>query len=351
MEHDIADRLIPLMKQRSVTGIFPDPYSISLLMDHFILKEDFHHAAQVAYEMMIQEDLSHPTSRLLALYSCAKFLKQANMDDLTPAEIKDEEGEEEWIPVRYIKYPSYDDHFDIKSEQYLLGKTLYFLGKEYADTTLGHSLKVVGLGLYHKFKHCLQVLKDVAESGDASITADTFSYVEASLDKAQARDPNKPEKEMGLLTIDDEIYKLLPTEEEKDVFRQQLQQLKQMLTDKGKVVNVAFTALAEELVQSQLSQHEPSDIEIQVRRFDEWQEERTKLLEEQIFMLQRNEKMAEINKKLKELQEKEETLRFFELNDEIRLIQPKHTPKEKVEDDEETLRAKRIKRRKFRHNI
>ena len=93
--------------------------------------------------------------------------------------------------------------------------------------------------------------------------------------------------------------------------------------------------------------------QVQTRRLQEWREERQTLLKQQLFQLEKQEKVEEIEKTLKELQEKEEMIRFFELYDQIRLIQPKRLPKEKVveEEDEEVLRAKRIKRRKFRHNV
>ena len=94
-------------------------------------------------------------------------------------------------------------------------------------------------------------------------------------------------------------------------------------------------------------------LQVQTRRLQEWREERQTLLQQQLYQLERKQKMEEIENTLKELQEKEEMIRFFELHDQIRLIQPKKLPVEKVveEEDEEVLRAKRIKRRKFRHNV
>ena len=94
-------------------------------------------------------------------------------------------------------------------------------------------------------------------------------------------------------------------------------------------------------------------LQVQTQRLQEWREERQTLLQQQLYQLERQLKMEEIENTLKELQEKEEMIRFFELHDQIRLIQPKKLPAEKVveDEDEEVLRAKRIKRRKFRHNV
>nr|KAG5696569.1 hypothetical protein BaRGS_030437 [Batillaria attramentaria] len=340
------------MKDRNNTGIFPDPYAFSLLLDSFIEEKNFAAAAQVAYEMMLQEDFSHMTSRLLALSACVHRLHEATLDDIAPEEIKDPEGEEEWIPVKYIRYPSYDDHFDIKVEQYLLGKTLYMLGRELGQaSTLGLSLQVVGLGLYHKFARCLQLLQEISDSGDMSILQETLAYVEESLEKAQVQDPAKPEKEMGVLTMDDEIYKLLPTQEEKDAFTSQLQQLKQSLQTKGKLAEDNLTSLVDSLVNSELSKHEAADIDVQTKRLDDWREERQQLLQEQLQQLEKQQKVAEIEAKLKELQEKEEMVRFFELQDEIRMKQHKKPPKQLTPEEEEIQRMKIIKGRKYRGKI
>lgn len=352
LDHNMADLLLPLLKDRSYTGILPDPCAFSLLMDHFIEEKKYASAAQVAYELMLQEDFSHPTSRYLALHSCVHYLQETSLDDIAPVEIKDPEGEEEWIPVKYIRYPSYDDHFDIKAEQYLLGKTLYFLGKECGEQdSLALSLQVVGLGLYHKFARCLLLLKNISESGDKSVVKEVFTYVEESLEKTQVRDPKKPEKETGMLTIDDEIYKLLPTQEEKDGFHSQLQQLKQTLSTKGKAVDEKLSTLADNLVKSELPKHEAADIETQTRCLAEWREERQKLLAEQMYEMEKQQKISDIETKLKELQEKEELIRFFELQDRILLSQYKIPPKELTPEEEEIQRMKIIKGRKYRGKI
>ena len=265
IDNNMAERLLPLLAARSQTGIFPDATASCLLLDHFIEEKDFASAAQVAYEIMLQEDFSHPTSRLLALHASVQHLDSVSLDDIAPEEIKDPEGEEDWIPVKYIRHPTYGDHFDIKSQQYLLGKTLCRLGAELGTSTLANSLRVSGLALHHKFGRCLQQLAEIAESGDACLAQDCLPRVEDSLEKAQTRDPEKPEKEVGLLTVDDEIYKLLPTQEEKEAFRDQLRQLRQSLQDKGKIVEEKLSAMAETLVKTDLPQCEAADIEVRTR--------------------------------------------------------------------------------------
>ena len=81
-----------------------------------------------------------------------------------------------YIPVSYIRIPFYDDHFDIQNERFLLGKTLYYLGKE-MDSVIGRSLQLIGLGLYEKFSKANQLLEQwmTAADGAAVVTEDAVS--------------------------------------------------------------------------------------------------------------------------------------------------------------------------------
>lgn len=58
----------------------------------------------VAIEMMIQEDFSHVTSRLLALYSCSQFLYAEKGTLLAPVTSDNkpvlDEGEDEYVVSR-----------------------------------------------------------------------------------------------------------------------------------------------------------------------------------------------------------------------------------------------------------
>ncbi|KAL3866561.1 hypothetical protein ACJMK2_043850 [Sinanodonta woodiana] len=220
-----TDLLLQYIKDKNKFGIFPENHAFSILMDFFIKHEDYRGAAQVAYEFMLQEDLSHPVSYLLSLYACIKHLKhpinEPKQEEQTP-----EEEEDQWIPVNVIRCPYYDDHFDIKDDNFLLGKTLYMLGKEgyLAGQELGRSLQVIGLGLYQKYAKALDLLeKWVSSDMQAVIYDEALERFKSCLENAQTRDADEPEKEMGIRTIDDEIHKLKPTPAQKSECLQRLQ--------------------------------------------------------------------------------------------------------------------------------
>lgn len=67
----------------------------------------------------------------------------------------------QYIPVKVIRNPFYDDHFDIKDERFLMGKTLYCLAKSCSllPPELSRTLQLIGLGLYEKFELANQLLE------------------------------------------------------------------------------------------------------------------------------------------------------------------------------------------------
>ena len=72
----------------------------------------------------------------------------------------------------FIRVPYYDDHFDIKNERWLLGKSLCSVGKE-LDNVVGRSLQLIGLGLYEKFPKANGLLeKWTAEVGEGAIVTE-----------------------------------------------------------------------------------------------------------------------------------------------------------------------------------
>lgn len=78
--------------------------------------------------------------------------------------------QEDWIPVKWVRTPYYDDHFDIQDEQFLLGKTLVMLGKT-EPNLIGQSCQVMGLGLYEKFPLGLQLLETLVSGGGSALVA------------------------------------------------------------------------------------------------------------------------------------------------------------------------------------
>ncbi|GFS16195.1 28S ribosomal protein S27, mitochondrial-like [Elysia marginata] len=323
---DGSARLVRLLSQPLQYGLFPDHYSLNLLLDKLLDSGDFARASRVAYHTMLQEELGlSPVHTLLCLQAAVARLTQGPVSDLAlpPPEKPDEEEEEDWIKVKYIKFPVYDDHFDIKDERFLLGKTLHMLAQVQdlsIPKEMATSLSVIGFGIHHKFSQGLAVLEAALKSSTGSVSQQALNLFSDSLENVEARDPEEPEVEIALRMVDDVIHRLLPTTKEKDEFQRRLGQLKEQLLSQGKVqVDFNLGSAVSAFVKSELPKYEQSDIENQVKRFSHWEEERNNELVRQVEDLKKSERIEEIKKQVMELQEQEELLSYFDSEEKIRL--------------------------------
>lgn len=68
---------------------------------------------------MLQEEFSHPISRVLSLHACDQHWRKHNFSTQSENKVneKDDDEEEEWIRVGFITPPWFDNHFDIKNDQ------------------------------------------------------------------------------------------------------------------------------------------------------------------------------------------------------------------------------------------
>ncbi|XP_065325303.1 uncharacterized protein LOC135931914 [Gordionus sp. m RMFG-2023] len=231
-DKDIINMLRETVKYR----IFPDVFTANIFMDHFIKKDDGKSAAQMAYHLMLQEEIypvisssQSPTQKpisqteslsfplletqshitpYLALYSSLlnfhqnysltnvnkgesidsslnddKILDNRNAKDNSSKNSEDEEMV--YVRVPYLKRYHFDDHFDIlkfdseKADRLLLGKTLAYLGDfrvndDYFNNIIGRSSQILGLSLWRKFDKALDILnKHLTEDTETAITKDT----------------------------------------------------------------------------------------------------------------------------------------------------------------------------------
>ncbi|CAG2210275.1 MRPS27 [Mytilus edulis] len=74
IDNNLTDSLLPMIKTKITYGLHLDVLSANILMDHFIKKEMYHEASQIAYDMMLQEDFSNQVTNILSLYSTTKLL-------------------------------------------------------------------------------------------------------------------------------------------------------------------------------------------------------------------------------------------------------------------------------------
>ncbi|GAB1597269.1 28S ribosomal protein S27, mitochondrial-like [Argonauta hians] len=320
----VPENYVSLMKRKISFGIFPDFPTSNILMDHFIKSGNYNYAAQVAYEMMLQEDFSHRSSLLLSLYSCVKFLLSlpaAVKSETAPD--KNEEVEESWVKVKYLNKPFYDDHFDITEPHLLLGKTLVMLGKEFSSQPLlSSTLQTYGFGLYEKFERGLTFLEKIAAGPKApSVYRSALDKFQECLEFSKVKDPELSKKELGLWKLRDSREELRLSSEEKELYLDRFKAVLDQLSSGGYIVESSeqLEKDVDTIVTTELPPLEQEDINQQVSNFVQWSNDRRRLVQQQIETYRKAAKRKEIEEKLLEIQEKEEILTFFERKNQLGL--------------------------------
>lgn len=260
-------------------GVFLDHYTANLLMDTYWKQKNFVAGAQVARQLMLQEDVDHPLYSSLALLHCYHFLLKPEGWNIPPP--PEEPEEDVKVRVKFVRNPYFDDHFDLREPLPIVGKTLVALTKN-RDDLLKRSFYLVGLTLWNKGEKAKELI--------ASFKADNKEICEEVL---------------NLLPEDNEIRK------EAGILGKQSQDVSAVLQEE---VKAAERTTAEK------------DIAKQCEVFSKWEDDRRKALEEQKEKLLRIKRLQEIEEAQKVLKEKETKLWFFENEENIELqIQEEET--------------------------
>lgn len=334
-----TERLLTVLRDKIHFGIFLDDYSANLLLNHFLTHTFYKGAAEIAIDQMLQEDFSHPLTRLLSWYAIDLRLKelQSDPEEIPNNDEPEDDGEMKYRRINYIAEPWYDDHFDIPTEKQRLGKALTIVAKLEGDTVLSRSFQLVGWGFYEKFDVGLDLMDKWQKSEDSPIVSHTQLETFGMLLENIVPKETPPPKEPGLLRIHD-LYPFI-TAEQKSQYQQRFQELCDVLKKSGKVAdNIAVEEELLKLLNERINTYEPIDIAAQTKLFEEWVKNRTTLLEEQVQRYQLEQKKRNIAKRLLELKAKEEKLRYFEQRVKIDLKisqQPVMKPIEDVVEEEQ----------------
>lgn len=70
--------------------------------------------------------------------------------------------------VNYIRNPYFDDHFDLKNPNHLVGKTLYLACSSNNDT-LSRTLQLIGLELYEKHDKAKELIEKFSSNNEPVI--------------------------------------------------------------------------------------------------------------------------------------------------------------------------------------
>ncbi|XP_059612509.1 small ribosomal subunit protein mS27 [Phlebotomus argentipes] len=306
--HAVVRNLISLRKYEELLqilndplnfGIFLDNFSANLALDTFIEAQNFTFAAKVASMLMLQEDFGNDITKSLSLLGCWKYLENPEpFEKSEEAEIAPAEGEkkrkkkpeEVRIRVKYLRNAFFDDHFDLRDHQHLVGKTLYYLGLNLPNA-VGRSIQILGLSLFGKFEEGTNFVNNLKDGEEV------YSEVLAkSLDTLKGIET--PEEKKGLQEF------IVALEAKKS---------------KLKANEAKFEEEILKMLSHAIAKCEKEDIASQHQIYEKWCQEREDRLNEELLRLRRAQTVKDIEKMTKDMETEEQKLWFFENEDQIDL--------------------------------
>uniref|UniRef100_A0A146LW95 28S ribosomal protein S27, mitochondrial n=1 Tax=Lygus hesperus TaxID=30085 RepID=A0A146LW95_LYGHE len=281
-----TSELLRILNDRLNYGIFLDDYSNLLLMDHFVKKQDFASAAKIACMRMLQENFSHPLVNYVSLFACHKYLLSPTEWEAESSEPEADDGEEVKVRVKYLRNPYFDDHFDLKDPNALIGKTFHLMTLK-MDDDLGKNYHALGLCLHKKW--------EAAEN-----------YVAAALKQGT-------KFYSSTIQLIDKFVGSLPEEEQKS-----LESLKIAITSaRDSAVEKDLLAETTEKVKALVPSEEPKMIEEQCQAFVSWEDQRESVLKAELEELNRKQRLAEVEQMKQQLKKEEEEIFFFDNEDKM----------------------------------
>jgi small subunit ribosomal protein S27 len=299
IENNNLDSLVYILNHRQEYGVFLDYFSANMLLDKLIEEKKFKLGARFATFLALQEEFANPITTCMSLYTCYKFLGNLEtFDDLMEKVVEEEapkeapkgkkKKEEIKVRVRYIINDFFDDNFDLKNTNHLLGKTFLLLANEVqsSNETLSDSLKLLGYSLYEKFDEGNAFL---AKAKGKSFFKEPIDIVKSLAEKIEDLESKEPAKKffesVGSLTLKEE----------------------------------KVDELIEGLMKNAIQQNESKDIEEQKKIYNAWNVEREQKLNDEMYRFNRIQRLMTAEKLTDDIEKEERKLWFFENEDKLDL--------------------------------
>ncbi|XP_045619890.2 small ribosomal subunit protein mS27 [Procambarus clarkii] len=291
LEAGCTQTLLKMLSDPLNYGIFPDHYTSNLLMDTFLEQKNYTAAARVASVNMLQEDFGPLLTKTLTLASCFLY---ATSDDNQPWEdytLQVEEPKEEVkIRVRYLRNPYFDDHFDLKEPDHIVGKTLAWVSPLIGGA-VGVSCEVLGWALYNKWTQ-LEASLNRASEGTESVAASVISRVKKISEACN--DAETKERIMAVIS--------------------------RLEASESKVAELDLGSLMVDMIKKAAVVTEPNDIQSQKDTYISWGKTRENEFQIQMEEYKKRQLLAEIEKKKKDLADREEVIFFFDNKEKLEML-------------------------------
>ncbi|XP_063309824.1 small ribosomal subunit protein mS27 [Pelobates fuscus] len=267
LKYNAHDKALYTLKNKVQYGVFPDCFTVNLLLDAFLKTENYADAASVVIEIMLQESFDEVSTQLLSLYALHKYLSG--------------NPELRWEQERNV------------------GASLLLAGLQQGNT-VGYSSQLYGLALLGKvelchglravynqmpllwtpgyFRRALDVMENVSQmSGDIKLSRDAIDKLKECLDDALSKQSENTASESAEVseTKSEDSGKTEMTLLSEYLTR--FQELNAKLASLGMIEADSLLSLTTQHVQEKLPECEKEDIEKYEEQLKDWQRERTEL--------------------------------------------------------------------------
>lgn len=330
---DHADKLLSLLSQRSETAVFLDYVSANLLMDHFIDKQEWESALEVAWELYLQDDthtfLSAPISLALTLFAAQKQIQCLWPNENGSNEAIMDSDDVEYKYVTYVRNANYDGRFDVQRFRLKLGFLLLQLAKavvafvpppskrtpslheavERAKSVLPRGLQMFGLacsdqlGTLHANLQKITAPDQLQRCGLSSAVFDSLARIISSA--KSRRDDSSPEYREPVL----------PTCTEVDTAMGEVERILEI----AEPLDDCFFSACSEFVNRVVNNEElvENETEVVKQMYVRFAKDRDRIWETYLDTFKKRSTITESKKCLRGLLDEEERLTYFKHSEEI----------------------------------
>ncbi|XP_041957658.1 28S ribosomal protein S27, mitochondrial isoform X2 [Alosa alosa] len=293
LKYGARDKALHTIKNKVQYGIFPDDFTLNLVIDTFLKNEDYQGACSVVEEVMLQEAFDRPTTQILSLFALSKYL--ALKPDLS---LEEQRNLGASLLLAGLKQEN-----SVGVSAQCLGYTL--IGKMEMTKGIHAVFRQMPLMWTHGYlPRALAVMETVSTgTGDVKISKDVLDRVESVLEELSAPEACEGEDQSSSDSDSDNETPKNTLDEEDEQERAKLPEytakfkaLRAQLQASGKEDATSLEALVTSLAQGQLQAAEQPDVELYQRMVSEWEAERWQLIQREKESREKMEQIAQERK-------------------------------------------------------